>query len=65
MHIILHIILHILHFVRKSQWSLSSDSLFLPLLFGSPSQGPAVDVPPPTTVTAVLCYITDSPGNIR
>ncbi len=33
MHIILHIILHILHFVGKSQCSISSDSLFLPLLF--------------------------------
>ncbi len=51
-------------FIRKSQGSISSDSLFLPLLFGSPSQCPAVDVPPPTTVTAVLCFITDSPRKI-
>jgi hypothetical protein len=60
----LHIILHILRFVRKSQDSISSDSLFLPLLFGSPSQGPAVDVPPPTAVNDILCFITDSPGKI-
>jgi hypothetical protein len=32
----------------------------LPLLFGSPSQAPAVDVSPPITVTAVHCFITDS-----
>jgi hypothetical protein len=65
MHIILHIILHILHFDRKSHGSPSSDLWLLPLLFGSPSQGTAVDVPPPITVTAVLCFITDSPGKIR
>jgi hypothetical protein len=45
MHIVLDIILHILHSVRKSHGSLSSDSLFLPLLFGSTtSTCPAVDV---------------------
>ena len=38
----------------------------LPLLLGSPgpSQGPAVDVPPPTTVTVILGFIAGSAGKV-
>ena len=38
----------------------------LPLLLGSPgpSQGLAVDVPPPTTVTVILGFIAGSAGKV-
>ena len=36
----------------------------LQLLLGSPSQGPAVDVPPPTTVAAILGFIAGSAGKV-
>ncbi len=37
----------------------------LSLLLGSPSQGPAVDVPPPKTSTTALGFITDSSWKVR
>ncbi len=64
MHIILHIILHILHIILDAyckycaypgykSHSQGFHSL-LPLLLGAPTQGPAVHVPPPTTITTVV-----------
>jgi hypothetical protein len=65
MHIILHIlhiimnaycayctmhIVHIMHILDEKSSSQGFHSL-LPLLLGPPTQGPAVHVPPPTTIT--------------
>ena len=36
----------------------------LPLLLGPPSQGPAVHVPPPTTITTVCWFIAESSGKV-
>ncbi len=36
----------------------------LPLLLGPPSQGPAVYVPPPTTITTVCWFIAESSGKV-
>ena len=70
MHNILHIILHIINILHVMQHIFCGSfrpflRLFkLPLLLGSPSHGPAVqaavDVPPPTTITTNLGFITGS-----
>ena len=66
-------ILHILHInifcilyiymSRKQPWSIVSPSL-LPLLLVSPFEGPAVYVPPPTSIATVMGFITGSSWEI-
>ncbi len=54
---------YILHFTYYAYPKMAFSRVFICLfqsLFGSPSQGPAVDVPPPTSVLAVFCSITRS-----
>ncbi len=36
----------------------------LPLPFVPQGEGPAVDVPPPTTVAAVMGFVTDHPWKV-
>jgi hypothetical protein len=62
---ILHI-WHILHIVQihKDKCLASGLHCLLLLLLGSPSQGPAVHVPPPTTITTVRWFIAGSSGKV-
>ena len=45
-------ILHIVH-IHNEKGLAPGFHCLLPLLLGPPSQGPAVHVPPPTTITTV------------
>ena len=58
----LHIV-HIVHILDEKSLSQGFHCL-LPLLLGPPSQGPAVHVPPPTTITTVCWFIAESSGKV-
>ena len=60
---IVHITIHIVHILdEKSHWQ--GFHCLLPLLLGPPSQGPAVHIPPPTTITTVSWFIAESSGKV-
>lgn len=58
----LHIV-HIMHILDEKSLSQGFHCLLL-LLLGPPSQGPAVHVPPPTTITTVCWFIAESSGKV-
>ena len=61
-------IVHILHIMDEKSLSQGNQGfhclLPLALLLGPPSQGPAVHVPPLTTITTVCWFIAESSGKV-
>ena len=58
--------MHVVHVVHTHKGK-CLDPIFhclLPLLLGPPSQGPAVYVPPPTTITTACWFIAASSGKV-
>jgi len=59
-HIVFILVIFYIFCIFCVQDSFQCLSLFIPLLLGPPSKGPAVHVPPPTSIATVLTFVTRS-----